>query len=464
MLFAVVILVLLWLFQYVFLTNYYETMKYRDLKKAAWKISGAVENGQTDKIISLAFSNSLCVVVTDSLCNPEFGENAIGSFSLLEEDIARNYNRYMYSLKSRLDSSEDGYIAVKLTADENKPKRLLYVTRSGEQDGEDSKYIFIESVIEPIEATAAIIKRQLIYITAILLLLAVIITRLISERVSAPLTALSETAERFAAGDYSVKFSQSEYAEIEQLSGILNNAGEEISKVTELRRDLIANVSHDLRTPLTIIKSYAEMIRDISGDNPEKREQHVQVIIDESDRLSNLVNSIMELSKLESSVRPLELKPFSVCKKLEEIMLRYKVLNECDGYSISLEAAEDRLCMADSELLEQAVYNLINNAVNYCGEDKAVIVRQINKEDCVRLEVEDHGRGIPSEQLEMIFDRYYRAPRQKRDVIGTGLGLSIVKEIFKQHGFPFGVVSEEGKGSVFWVEIALAPDEHTDNA
>ena len=196
------------------------------------------------------------------------------------------------------------------------------------------------------------------------------------------------------------------------------------------------------------------MIRDLSGDVPEKREQHLAVIIDESDRLSNLVNSILELSKLESAARELHIQPFEISEKLSEVMQRYRVLNERDGYNITLQTDGEAMCAADVALIEQVFYNLINNAVNYCGEDKTVLVRQINKEDCVRVEVTDHGKGIPKEQLPQIFDRYYRAPKATRDVIGTGLGLSIVKEILKQHRFLFGVMSEENVGSTFWVEIA----------
>lgn len=461
MLLTIVILVLLWLFQYFFLTRYYQTMKARDLAQAAEQITSEI--GSRDlgkKMREIAFINSFCIVITDERCNVEMGENAIGSFSILEMDHIKNYNRYIYSLKNQLTLSGDDAIAVRTSdgdSDATPMRKMIFVTSVKADDG-GVHYLFIESPVEPIDATVKIIKEQLIYITVILLVLAFIITLLISKRLSKPLVSLSKTAGRFAQGDYSVTFDQSQYTEVKQLSDTLNTASEEVSKVSELRRDLIANVSHDLRTPLTIIKSYAEMIRDLSGDNPLKREQHIQVIIDESDRLANLVNSILELSKLESSAKPLELEGFSVSKKLSEIMERYRILNERDGYNIHFISDEDRICLADIPLIEQAIYNLINNAVNYCGDDKEVIVKQINKENCVRLEITDHGKGIPSEQLQHIFDRYYRAPRTKRDVIGTGLGLSIVKEILKQHKFPFGVYSVVDEGTTFWVEIALAEE------
>ena len=120
-------------------------------------------------------------------------------------------------------------------------------------------------------------------------------------------------------GDYSTKFDGGEYLEVQQLAEVLNYAGVEISKVDSLRRELISNVSHDLRTPLTIIKAYAEMIRDLSGDNKEKREKHISVIIDEADRLSKLVNGLLELSKLESGNCKLEYTNFSINDEIYRI-------------------------------------------------------------------------------------------------------------------------------------------------
>lgn len=456
MLFTAAILLLLWVFQYAFLSRYFQTMKSRDLAQSAEQITDEINSPElSERIRGIAFMNSFCIVITDDQCNIELAENSIGSYSILEMDHNKNYNRYLYSLKNQYVESGKDAIAIRSSEDENGTddlKRMIYVTGVLRSDG-SLHYLFIESALEPVGATVRIIKQQLIYITIILFELAFIITLFISKRISRPLVSLSKTAEKFARGDYSVHFDETQYAEVKQLSNTLNTAGKEISKVSELRRDIIANVSHDLRTPLTIIKSYAEMIRDLSGDDPEKREQHLQIIIDESDRLANLVSSILELSKLESSATPPKIESFSISQKLSEIMERYRILCERDGYNIHLIGDDDRICYADTARIEQAIYNLINNAVNYCGDDKEVIVRQINKEGSVRIEVTDHGKGIPQEQLRHIFDRYYRAPKVSREVIGTGLGLSIVKEILRQHGFPFGVSSTVGEGTTFWLEI-----------
>lgn len=455
--FTFAILGLLWFFQYILLETYYSTMKTDQLVKMAESISASGEF-QTHKslentIRNEAFRNSVCIVVTDAMGNPMMLENMLGGSSMLERDVGKNFGTMLYGLKSDYENSRDNIMTQHFENEDYGTKGILVVSQFRFQ-GKDM-YVYIESSLEMIDATSDIIKTQLFYITIILFELAFIITLFISSRLSKPIAKITDTAKRFAEGDYTAKFEDSSYVETKELAKVLDKARKEVSKVSDLRRDLIANVSHDLRTPLTIIKSYAEMIKDISGNNPAKRDEHLQVIIDESDRLSALVSSLMELSKLESGNMELEYSVFSINEKLDEVMQRYALLCENDGYDITLEKDEDRVCKADVPKLEQVLYNLINNAVNYCGEGKKISVKQINKDNSVRIEVHDDGAGIPKDQLPLIFDRYYRNERHKRDKVGTGLGLSIVKEILKLHSFPFGVSSEEGKGSVFWFEIVL---------
>ena len=454
--FTVFILVLIWLFQYYFLDSYYESAKIRDVQKAASKI---VRNYDKDDIQNisrqLAFDNSLCIVVLDEMGNIKLVENNIGSYSYFYDDLENNFGIFLFKLKNEFNSSDEKYITKIHQNEHFKSKEIFFCTGINSSDSDKPLYLFIESSVAPIDSTVNIIREQLIYITIILFELAFIVTMYISKRLSRPIVEITKTAKKFGAGDYSVEFKAGGYREIEELSTVLDNAKNEIQKVSDLRNDLIANISHDLRTPLTMVKAYAEMIRDLSGDIPEKRNAHVQIIIDEADRLSNLVNNILELSKLESGNIELELSDFSVHEKIHDVLTRYTLLIE----------DEDRIIRADIEKLDQVLYNFINNAVNYCGNDKRIRIKQINKASCVRIEIIDNGKGISKELLPLIFDRYYRDAKYKRDVIGTGLGLSICKEILKKHGFAFGVQSEEGKGSTFWFEAKLAPlrkgDKHS---
>ena len=279
--FTAFILILIWLFQYFFLERYYQSAKIRDITDAANQIIQAYGTDQQEVTNrSLAFDNSLCIVITDEMGNPIVMENNMGAYSHLNKIINKGYGIGLFKMISQLKQSDDNYIT-KIAQNENfKSKEIFYCTSIYTDDSDKQAYLFIESSIEPIDSTVSIIREQLIYITIILFELAFIVTMYISKRLSKPIVDITNTAKKFGEGDYTVEFNGHGYCEIEELSTVLNNAKDEIQKVSELRKDLIANISHDLRTPLTMVKAYAEMIRDLSGDNPVKRQEHIQVIID----------------------------------------------------------------------------------------------------------------------------------------------------------------------------------------
>jgi signal transduction histidine kinase len=287
-----------------------------------------------------------------------------------------------------------------------------------------------------------------------LLILGIGISYILARLIEAPITRIIRSAEILGSGDFSVHFDGRGYAETEILAETLEYSAGELAKVDTLKRDLIANVSHDLRTPLTMIKAYAEMVRDLSGDNPKKRAEHIGVIIEESDRLSDLVTDILDLSKLETGALELKLTEFDICGHINTLMGRYKLLSEKNDYKFILSMPEKFMITADIIKIDQVLYNLINNAVNYTGESKEIYICVLPEtETKARVEITDTGRGIKEEDLSTIFERYYRTEKAKREVIGTGLGLSIVKEIMKLHNFRYGVMSEVGVGSTFWFEV-----------
>ena len=274
-----------------------------------------------------------------------------------------------------------------------------------------------------------------------------------SQSIAYPIQKITDSAEKMAKGEFKTEFDGGSYAETKQLAKTLNYASSEISKIDELQRDLIANVSHDLRTPLTMIKAYAEMIRDLSGEKKEKREEHLKIIIDETDRLALLVSDMLDLSKLENGSQTLNYTSFDMNSKLKDIIERYKGFSEPMGYKINFSDDTPVLVKCDVVKIEQVIYNLINNAVNYTGEDKQVYVSQEIEEDFVKVTIRDTGKGISEENIHQIFDKYYRCEKTKREVVGTGLGLSIVKAILKKHNFPFGVQSTLGEGTTFWFKV-----------
>ena len=452
--FTFAILCLVWFFQVFTLDRYYEASMRAKIHKTVSAISANFDGDMPSKsktlVEDLAYDNTMTVVITRRNGSTVISADFMGGYSALTQDYGIN----LFEYRTKVESSEEGNFLSVTTNYRFNTTEYLYGGRLG-----DDYYLFINASLEPIGPAAEVIKEQLVFITLMIFFLALFISLMLSNRLSRPFKHITESADRLASGDYSTHFEGGGYAEINELSDALNYAASEISKVDSLRNDLIANVSHDLRTPLTMIKAYAEMIRDLSGDNPEKRSEHLKVIIDEADRLSELVSNLLELSKLQNGSIALECRQFSVAEFIRNALSRYQLLSEQQGYEFSVEADPDVICEGDEARLSQVLYNFINNAVNYSGDSRKIIIRQRNFESVVRIEVVDFGVGIERDKLPLIFDRYYRDEHTKRDVVGTGLGLSIVKEILRLHGRRFGVQSEVGKGSTFWFEIKRAKDD-----
>lgn len=355
----------------------------------------------------------------------------------------------------QLKAAEDGAITI-LSLDTEDIEAAFYATYVGTSDNIIG-YIFIYNYIEPVGTTYRILQTIYIMASMIIVFFAFIAAFVVASGISNPIEKLSRSADKLIVGEFNVKPHRHEYEEIAVLTENLNIASAEIAHTEQLRKDLIANVSHDLRTPLTMIKAYAEMIRDLSGNNPEKREKHVQVIIDETDRLTALVTDMFDLSKMQSGVIKLNLHHFDFSEHLSGVVSRFELLNENADVKVILEAENGIMIDADARRIEQAVYNLIINAIKYTGEDNTVKVRLFRRNpDIARFEVIDSGIGIEPEQIPYIWERYYKIERSEnfhRSAKGTGLGLSIVKSVFETHRFSYGVDSVVGKGSSFWFEF-----------
>ena len=206
-----------------------------------------------------------------------------------------------------------------------------------------------------------------------------------------------------------------------------------------------------------MIAGYSEVMRDIPGENTP---ENVQIIIDETHRLTTLVNDMLDLSKLQAQAIPLERSVFNLTESIREIMTRYDKMAD---FRFSFEANEEVYVNADELKISQVVYNLVNNAINYTGADKTIRVRQKVRDGVVRIEVIDSGEGIPADKLKDIWERYYKVDKShKRAQVGSGLGLSIVKSILDLHGGMYGVQSEVGKGSVFWFELKQVSPDHNE--
>ena len=323
-------------------------------------------------------------------------------------------------------------------------------------------YLYVGKSLNLIEAVSTRMNTRLILISVFVFMLSFAVTSAVAGWFTNPITEMTKKARRLAQGDFNVDFRGQNYGkEMVELAEALNFARDELSKTDRMQKELIANVSHDFKTPLTMIKGYASMIMEISGDIPEKRNKHAQIILDESDRLTSLVNDVLDLSKISSGIEGLKENVFDMSAYVEEVLGRFAYLKDTKGYRFVTDIEEGLYTRGDEMKLGQVLYNLIGNAVNYTGEDQTVYVRlKKETEKTFRFSVTDTGKGIKPEEIHEIWDRYYRSSEtHKRPVRGTGLGLSIVKTILERHAFAFGVESEVGKGSTFYVVFPLENED-----
>lgn len=444
LLFSILILGFLWTFQVLFLDKYYEQVKIKDISIIANIIKDNQDNSSFENIVSKAsFDRSVCVQVIDPSFNALYSSFFFGKgcFTGKEEMLDYKYD----FINSGLSSSSYELINPRFNN-----KTLVQAIKLS-----NNRYAFINSSLDPIDSTIGIIRSQLVIITIVVLLMSFVIAYFISNHISRPVIEISEGAKNLAAGKFDVEFnSNTKILELNELTETLNYTREELSKTEEFRRDLMANVSHDLKTPLTMIKAYAEMSRDLHTNNEEKRKEDMGIIIDEVDRLNILVNDILDLSRMQSNIEELVFLEFDLVELIQDVLKKYQFLQEVEHYQFDFYHPKKKIMIrADKKKIYQVIYNLINNAINYTGEDKTVTIK-ITDGDNILVEIIDSGRGIKEEDLPYIWDKYYKSEKKhKRNLVGTGLGLSIVKNILVKHGYQYGVSSKKKMGSNFYFII-----------
>ena len=469
-----VILGIIWFFQIQMLTYFYQANKFNELKNVSLEIAEELEDMKSyDEVVennSQEYTEDIwvCRIVDGepviAKYVPSTGENINqmvaqnfdslyattaengGSYIALISDSGRLHGTRYWVVKDNFGNS-GSYPYIKGSAGKLHAVCATLKNVSGES------YMIVQSTaLTPVAAVSGTLKNQFLCIGIILAIAALLAAGYVSKTITKPIVKLNNAARLLAKGEYNADFSAQGYREIEELAGTLEYASNELAKTDKLQKELISNISHDLRTPLTMIKGYGELMRDIPGENTP---ENVQIIIDETARLSDLVNDMLDLSKIQSGTRAPQTETFSLTAIVRETMQRYERLTMQYGYKIEFFADGDAYVNADRGMILQVVYNLINNAINYTGDDKLVTVKQTLTEKSVRISVIDTGDGIPEEQLEAIWDRYYKIDKvHRRAAVGTGLGLSIVKQILELHGANYGVKSTVGEGSEFWFELA----------
>ena len=464
MLFAAIIFALLRLLQTVFLQSFYDRMLERNTRNAAKEIAAQSDSADISNVIDkLCLDNSLLVFVTDTdgtilyssdsyksyyhQAEYEGGENnpyKQGEILNWQMENYRNLPDGYEEFLSSLAAQSDGVTEIKTDT------QYVYGTYINLNDGSRA-VLYTSAALGAVGAAASIIRVQLIWVTILSLLIAFIIAWLLAKKFAVPVDQLSVQAKMLAADNYALVFEKGFCTELDGLAASMDETAAKLSEAKKYQKELLANVSHDLRTPLTMIKGYAEMIRDVSWEDETTRNADAGIIIREADRLTALVNEILEYSKLQEKGNDLETVPVDLSAMTRRIIRQFDPLMQKQGIEIEHSIMDSCIVYGDEKLLESMEYNLIDNALRHTGSNKKITITLKDDSD-ILFEVRDYGAGIEEVELPYIWEKYYTA-RQRGNKGISGLGLAIVKQIAEIHGAQYGVDSKKDEGSRFWIKL-----------
>ncbi len=478
-LFAALVLLVTWFFQVLLLSSFFRIIKKEELRTGAQTLATVVGEQALESVaFEVANDHSLGVSIyqirgdtaaqifsIDAMGNPApvifSAERLNDYYQRAKEENGYFCTRFSFGgYQEERQSFWQGFPFGKDESPQALPQsgtRLIGVQLAVDEETGAQYLLLLTASLQPLRGTVQIFEMQYTWIFFVVLLLTIVMSFFLYQRISRPIIQMTNSAKKLARGDYNTDFAGGGFRETRELADTLNYASGELSRLDKLQKELIANISHDLRTPLTMVKGYAEVMRDIPGENTP---ENLQMIVDETEHLSALVNDLLDLSRIQSGTRLPEKSVFDITEAVREVMTRYEAFTKHKGYTISVTCEQNAAVCADRFMILQVIYNLINNAINYTGEDKQVFVTQTVSDGKIRISVRDTGKGIPEEEQPLIWDSYYRGEKvHRRAIIGTGLGLSIVKEVLEQHSAAYGLESELGVGSSFWFELPIfCPD------
>lgn len=300
------------------------------------------------------------------------------------------------------------------------------------------------------------VTRTLILLGVAFAIASVFLSIYLYRKINPPLKRIVDGANRFAQGHFNRKIDDYAVREIADLASTLNRMADQLQRLETIRQDFVANVSHELKTPITSIKGFVETLRDGAKDNPEDMERFLGILDKQSQRLEAIVDDLLTLSRLESEPASELLHLYS--DDLQNLLTSAREFcltrAEQKGIGITVSCDPEIRIIVDRSLLTQAIINLVDNAIKYSPPSTQVKMVGLDDGGHVRISIVDEGPGISAEHLPRLFERFYRVDKARsRNLGGTGLGLAIVKHVVELHNGSVWVESELGKGSVFHVDI-----------
>ncbi|MDT8716358.1 HAMP domain-containing histidine kinase [Clostridium sp. 19966] len=455
------------LFQSMFFEKFYMNMKLKAFSSNVQHLystySDEFKSGTElmDMMKEFEVKNNATIVILDSQGVPKYSTS-----NIQEDDTSKSntiikilYEWYYVSSKSLNDikSSKKVYTTMYNDPDFNTNNIICVVPPL---KSTDTDLVVAVSSLQPIQEASGVIKLFYVYIFIAMLFLILILSRVYSNMISKPLVKLNNTAVKMADMDFQIKCDVKSDDELGSLANALNflsarlglalkdlqerntQLEKDIEKernLERMRKEFVAGVSHELKTPISLISGYAEGLKDNIVDD-ESKDFYIEVIMDEANKMNSLVKDMLDLSQLESGSFKLVPENFYIDKLLKMALNKHSQFISQKNINLNVSIEEETLVYGDPKRIEQVITNFLTNAVRHCDENGIMKVNSYSKDDKLIVEIENSGENIPEEDLENIWDKFYKVDKSRiRIAGGTGLGLSIVKNILLLHNSTFGV-------------------------
>ena len=445
LIFVLSILGLIYFFQTTFLDSFYKDSKINVLENIASEVKLSIENDDLDDYMDqIIISNEVCVRVVSN--NSKY--NNVGACSLKNLD----FNTINDIAKQTSDNGGDKLFDLFRYHVNSESELDVYIYSKLFDINDETVMVLVSTMITPIGATISTIKSQYVIIVGIVAIMTIILALILSHFIIKPIKKINDESKNLAKGEYDKSKVNFKIKEFDELNNTLDKANEDIFKADKAKKELLANVSHDLRTPLTMIVGYGEMIRDLPEEN---NESNINVIIDEAKRLSTLVDDLLDISRIENDNIKLNKKEVNLNDLLTNTYHQYEKYCEAQSVKFELKLSEDKIVSIDEARIKQVLYNFINNALNYNDKDNQLIILGSEIIDNkTRVYVYDNGEGISDKDINNIWDRYYKVDKlHKRSHIGSGIGLALSKQLLEAHNIKYGVESKVGEYTRFYFDL-----------
>ncbi len=388
-----------------------------------------------DATVWIVDKNNVIHVASDHL-NKEFFEK-----NLPKEDIEKVFEGY--------------YVARRTGFEEYFSTPVVTVGYPIEIFNKVEYALFIHTPMPEIEKTIAEVRDMMLKAVVVTILITFILIYFISKQITKPLKQMNTVAKQIASGDFDKRIEREGEDEISELASSLNYMASELGKIESTRKSFIANVSHDMRSPLTSIQGFVTAILDGTVP-PQKHEKYLNIVLNESHRLIKMANDILELNQLEEGNLALKKSTFDIHEMIRDLIENFNPRIQEKEVTVNLILdKKTQQVIADPEKIARVVQNLLDNAFKFVNNQGIIEVETVAKQNKVWVYIRNSGPMIPKEEQQVIWERFYKADLSRgKDKKGMGIGLVIVKEIMKQHQEKLGIQSEEGEMVTFYFSLS----------